>query len=222
LERFHRREKTHSATKCTEPDSEKALKLTFMTLGNKSNFAIESGITRAYRRLSFLALGFFVIYLKNHRYGVCEPDATMLACSVGEIEKRLDQRGSHIAPFATEPDAGRIVDAFLRRDIELDVENQQFFGLTQTEVRELFYLNKLVWAPDGDEAFDDSSYVLQFDVNDHVRLIGFTRTDYTAYDPASLNDVWLSANDYYGILKAWHDAFDAEWKTAPKVDSNEA
>ncbi len=36
--------------------------------------------------------------------------------------------------------------------------------------------SKLMWAPDGDEAFDDGSYVLQIDSGSLVRLIGFKGT----------------------------------------------
>ena len=48
----------------------------------------------------------------------------------------------------------------------------------------------LVSAPDGDEAFDDGSYVLQFDVGDRVRLIAFKRPDQLV-DLASVRAVFL-------------------------------
>jgi hypothetical protein len=75
----------------------------------------------------------------------------------------------------------------------------------------------LVWAPDGDEAFDDGSYVLQFDVENRVRLIGFKSDDTDRYDPATLKDIWLSSDDFYSVLSRWRDAFEAEWETAPKI-----
>jgi hypothetical protein len=75
------------------------------------------------------------------------------------------------------------------------------------------------WAPDGDEAFDDGSYVLQFDVDDRVRLIAFKhgeRGEGWQCDSATLRDVWLAADEFYRILQQWHDAFYAEWVAAPK------
>lgn len=50
-----------------------------MIVGNPSTFAIESQITRAFERLSFRAPGSFTILVDGFRYGVYEPDATLLA-----------------------------------------------------------------------------------------------------------------------------------------------
>ena len=71
------------------------------------------------------------------------------------------------------------------------------------------------WAPDGDEAFDDGSYVLQFDVDERVRLLAFKRPD-AFVDAGSVREVWLAADTYYGTLREWRDKFIAEWKTLPK------
>ncbi|HEV3416160.1 MAG TPA: hypothetical protein VG056_05085, partial [Pirellulales bacterium] len=76
--------------------------------------------------------------------------------------------------------------------------------------------NRIVWAPDGDEAFDDGSYVLQFDVRDDVRLIAFKSGGSDRHDPTALSDVRLPTDDFYLILQRWHDAFEAEWVSASK------
>lgn len=60
-----------------------------MIIGNPSIFAIESTITRAYERQSLRALGFFVIHVRGHCYGVRSPDSTFLACSYDEVLRRL-------------------------------------------------------------------------------------------------------------------------------------
>jgi hypothetical protein len=73
-------------------------------------------------------------------------------------------------------------------------------------------------APDGDEAFDDGSFVLQFDVGDRVRLIAFKSCHNYLHDAGSLSDVWLAADDFYGILRQWHDAFESEWESTPKTE----
>jgi hypothetical protein len=74
-----------------------------------------------------------------------------------------------------------------------------------------------MWAPDGDEAFDDGSYVLQFDVEDRVRLIAFRSGEGYVHDPATLSDVWLPSDDFYGVLQEWLQSFDREWTALMKV-----
>ena len=82
--------------------------------------------------------------------------------------------------------------------------------------------HRITWAPDGDEAFDDGSYVLQFDVGDKVRLVAFKSGDLGhQYDPETLNDRWLEADQFYSILQQWRDAFEAEWRGMPRVPESE-
>jgi len=192
-----------------------------MIIGAPSIFALESGITQAYTRLSFRALGFFVIHVAGRRYGVYESDATMLANSFDEVNDRIAHRGKHIAPFAVETDAGKIADAFRRALYADDQMGELFLGIPQPKFVELIYSKHIIWAPDGDEAFDDDSYILQFDVNDRVRLIAFRSTKDGHYDHATLSDVWLPANDFYRILQQWIDAFESEWTAMPKVSDAE-
>lgn len=189
-----------------------------MIIGDCSIFAIESGITHAYERLSLRALGFFVIHIGGHRYGVYSPDATMLACSFDEVRDRLARRGRHTAPFSTDPDAGKIADSFCQAIYAPDKENEQFFGFPQPEFVRLVSWNHLQWTPDGDAAFDDSSYILHFDAKDKVRLIAFRSLEKGyVHDPSSLKDIWLTADEFYHVLQSWRDAFEAEWLAAPKL-----
>ena len=139
----------------------------------------------------------------------------MLACSFDEVQARLALRGKHIAPFAAETDAGAIADAF-RNAVYADEQQESFFGVRLAEFCDFFYQkSRLVWAPDGDEAFDDGSYVLQFDANSRVRLIVFRRDEGYRQAPGTLRDVWLPADDFYNVLREWRDAFEAEWIAAP-------
>jgi hypothetical protein len=190
-----------------------------MIIGDPSRLAIESGITNAYERRSFLALGFFVLHIGDQRYGVYSPDATMLANSFDKVERRIADRGKHTASFASEPDAGKIADAVRFAVYAPDQEKESYFGIPQPEFSNFYTIStNRLWAPDGDEAFDDGSYVLQFDVNDQVRLIAFKSIPGGyRHDQHTLSDVWLSADEYYGILRRWHDAFLTEWEAAPKV-----
>ena len=188
-----------------------------MIIGDTGTFAIESGITEAYSSLGLRALGFFVIHVGGNRYGVYEPEATMLAKSFDEVQKRIARRGLHTAPFANESEAGRIADAF-RDALYADNPQDEFFGLSRDQFRELVYSGDLLWAPDGDEAFDDRSYVLQFDLGDRVRLIAFKRGENGLHDPRTLRDVWISAQGYYQVLHRWQESFENEWIALPKKE----
>jgi Immunity protein 42 len=186
-----------------------------MIVGNARTLAIESKISEAYTGLGTRALGLFVIHVGGNRYGVYESTATLLANSFDEVRDRIAHRGLHTASFAEASDPARIADAF-RDAIYRDGPQEAFLDLTREEFSELVYANDLVWAPDGDEAFDDGSYVLQFDVGDRVRLIAFRCGGDGLHDPLTLRDVWISAADYYQVLGQWREAFEKEWAALPK------
>src|ERR1700730_9047249 len=141
-----------------------------MTAGEISIFAIESETTRAFEKPSWRGLGFFVIRVMGRRYGIKSPDATMLGVSFDEVGRRISGRGSHRAPFA-EAAATAIANAYTSAVYLDHDENDTYFGMSEDRFAEIVNSNRLVWAPDGDEAFDDGSYVLQFDVDDRVRLV---------------------------------------------------
>jgi len=187
-----------------------------MIVGSTAGFAIESELSRAYERLSFRGLGFFLIHLEGMSYGVRAEDATLLACSCDEVAERLAARGEHTALFASFPEASRLADAAtLAVYGDVDEEAEALPGLSFVELRRALYRSRLVWAPDGDEAFDDGSSVLQFDVGARVRLVGFRRSDYR-HEPGTLRDVWLDSDQFYDVLQRWWTEFDAQWAAAPK------
>jgi hypothetical protein len=188
-----------------------------MIIGSPETFAIESVITEAYEKLSLRALGCFALHIAGRSYGVKEPDATMLACSFDEVGRRLADRGSHIPAFPIDASAGEIAHAFRRVDYAACEESERFFGTAFSRFNESIVAKRLTWAPDGDEAFDDGSYVLQIEDPKMVRLIAYVSTSDLLYDPATLRDVWLSSDDFYDILQNWRDRFEAEWIAAPKV-----
>jgi Immunity protein 42 len=186
-------------------------------IGNKSQFAIESVITEAYERLSFRALGYFVIHIENICFGVVSPDATMLACSFDEVANRIIDRGTHTAPFSEESSAKKIADSICSSIYSDEQKLERFFGVSRPKFIETVNSNKLIWAPDGDEAFDDGSHILQFDIDNRVRLIGFKRGGSDPEEYHSLTDIWLDADGFYTILQRWHDAFESEWATMTKT-----
>lgn len=187
-----------------------------MMVGNSLVFAIESGITQAYEKLSYRALGYFVIYINGVCYGVRKHDATMLACSFDAVKRRITNRGKHMAVFA-ELNAGQIVDAF-RSAVYSDNQKERYFGITLSDFCQYFNhdAHGVLWAPDGDAAFDDGSYVLQFDVRDRVRLIAFKSHQEYSYDPATLTEALIPAGTFYQVLQEWCELFEAEWKQSQK------
>jgi hypothetical protein len=193
-----------------------------MMVGNESQFAVESCISKAYARLSFRALGFFVIHIRGKRYGVSKPDATLLACSFDEIVRRIARRGMHTAPFVTGEEAGTIADSYCNAIYGSGQEQKRFFGIPHSEFRRLVHANRLAWAPDGDAAFDDGSHVLHFDIRERVRLIAF-RCCFGGcnHDPTSLSDIWLGSDEFYDVLERWRAGFEAEWVQMPKSHDDE-
>jgi|SRR5208282_3646192 len=115
-----------------------------MTAGEISIFAIESEITRAFERPSWRGLGFFVIHVIGRRYGVKSPEATMLAVSFDEVERRLSARGNHIAPFAGAA-AIDIANAYTKAFYLDHDENNTYFGMDEGRFQEIINSKRLVW-----------------------------------------------------------------------------
>jgi hypothetical protein len=185
-------------------------------VGDPRTFAIESSITRAYEQLSLRALGFFVLHVGGRCYGKRTSDATMLACSYDEVESRIAGRGGHVAPFASAPNTGLIANA-VRESLYAAEPEPAYFDIPAEEFREIIYSRRILWAPDGDEAFDDGSHVLQFDVGGQVRLVAFKAGAGSEHDPNTLRDTWLTADRFYRTLQDWHDAFEAERMSMPQI-----
>lgn len=191
-----------------------------MIIGDPSTFAIESGITQAYSRLGFRALGFFVLHIGGRRYGVHAPDASLLAVALDVTEGRISRRGTHTAPFSTEPDGREVFDAIADAGHAPEDKVKRFFGMSQSELYN-FACERHLWWPDPDEAFDDGTAVLQFDAGDRVRLIATNGGDGWHHNPGTFRDVWISADSFYGVLQQWHDAFIAEWNSASKISEKD-
>lgn len=152
-----------------------------------------------------------MIHIQGICYGVKEENATALGCSYYNIEERIKMRGYHFAPFVNVDSAKLIAESY--RAVAYNPDNYQkvFFGLTEEQFSQYFIKNKIVWAPDGDEAFDDGSYILQFDIGDKIRLIGFKSTSDFSCDSNTLSELWISADEYYSILQSWYYSFKKEW-----------
>lgn len=183
-----------------------------MLVGNPSAFAIESGLTHVYADRGQLGLGYFLIHLGGKTYGVRSSEATLLACSFDSVVRRLVRRGSHVAPFGAAESADKIASAYLRASFEETESHERFFGMSADELTDLMAEREIVWAPDGDEAFDDGSHVLHFDQGKQVRLIGFKNRDDISV-AASLSEIFLDAEEFYNLLNSWKENFEAEWQS---------
>ncbi|MFO1459349.1 MAG: Imm42 family immunity protein [Verrucomicrobiota bacterium] len=189
-----------------------------MLIGDPGRFAIESNISLAFEEPGTRALGWFVIYVGGNCYGVQEPDASWLACSYDGVCERIRDRGQHVVSFSERLDARLIADAYLRSVWGSDGFPGKICGLSLQEIRDEMHGGRAVWAPDGDEAFDDRSFVLQFDVGTRVRVIAFRMgADVSALlDLESVRETWLDAEEFYRYLISWRREFEREWKSLPK------
>jgi hypothetical protein len=185
-----------------------------LIIGNPHTFAIESQIS----------IGYFVLHIGGRGYGVHEPNATMLANAFDTVGEILAKRGLHTAAFASEPEAGAILNAIGLAIYAPDPRTEAFFGIPVEDFQKRKSLNYLEWGRGCDEAFDDGSRVLLFDVANRVRLIAdrppWEQKDYM-HDPKTLRDVWLKADEFYKILHRWRDAFEAEWARSRKVSEQD-
>lgn len=188
-----------------------------MIVGDKSNFAIESRINVYHQEQSIIGIGTFLIHINGYQYGVNRSDATALANSMDSISHRLKDRGKHIAPFSAHPDPQDIAQAFRSSLYSTEDTASHYFGLPEPEFSDLFYSKNLIMAPDGDAAFDDSSYILQFDVGEKVRVIGFQCKETDAPSPETIRDAWVDADDFYSVLAQWQAQFYAEWNRHVKL-----
>jgi len=80
----------------------------------------------------------------------------------------------------------------------------------------MLHSKKIVRAPDGDEAFDEGSYIRQFAVLHSVRLIAFKCSRGVLHDPVTVRDISLAADDFYDILRNWRAASQSEWASMRK------
>jgi hypothetical protein len=189
-----------------------------MLVGDPGVVALESSIQVALPRRGQIGIGYFLIHVAGREYGVRSPEATLLACSFDEIKRRIERRGHHTAPFAAGAAASLVAGA-VRRALYFDVgPEERFLGLTREALAEAVHQSRLLWAPDGDEAFDDGSYVLQLDEGDEVRVIAFQSRGPEPYDPASLREVVVAGDVFYGVLTKWVTDFAAEWLRTPKSE----
>lgn len=185
-----------------------------LLFGDPRRFAIQSCISQMCPGRGQMGLGLFVIHLEGFTYGVARPDATLLACSFYSVLERVENRGAHLALFTDELGGEMIAQAFYNMNYGGRYADDELMELYGPDLIGVLTQNKIQWAPDGDEAFDDGSFILQFDSGSKVRLIGFRVDEDGSIDPACLRDRWLDADEFYAVLQGWSSAFLAEWEAS--------
>jgi len=187
-----------------------------MLIGDPDIFAIESSVSKIYPNSSFLALGFFSIYVAGNVYGVRLPEASMLGCSFNAVRRRIERRGCHLLSCDLYFDALSIVEA-VHNVVYSENPRSCALGLSRENLIESLYEKEVLWAPDGDEAFDDGGHVLHIDYGDKVRMIAFFNKEKIESIKESVTEIYLSSNDFYGILERWKNGFEEELHEKSKL-----
>jgi len=190
-----------------------------MLIGDTSRFAIESRMRLAYRERSMLGEGRFGFHVAGKKFGLIDHKETALACALDLIKERLASRGNHLAPFAVTHTAAEIAVGVMGAIYELDTESNTYCGLSCQAFKEAV---SLIAPGSADEAFDDGSRILHFDVPGGVRVIAYRplRGAYR-HDPSTLAECVVPSQEFYGILEKWIADFEDEWQAAPKLEHHE-
>jgi hypothetical protein len=163
-----------------------------------------------------MALGYFVVTVKSQEYGVRRSDASMLASSYDAIERRTERRGTHVAERANFASARDIAIVYLSRVYGRSDLGRAEAAIDGEELTSEISANEIVFAPDGDAAFDDGSHILQFDVDQSVRVVAFKNDEDPELLLEAITEVWLTADEFYGILESWEREFAVAWETGTK------
>lgn len=185
-------------------------------VGDGSVFAIESCVDRCFNKPSLKALGYFVIHVGGRVYGVQRQDATLLACSFDAVRERIAKRGLHKMDLVSIAPAAEIVEAVVHVRYSVCDERGDYWGRTSEEFGNELLDRDIVWAPDGDAAFDDGGHVLQFDVGPRVRLVAFGNESSFEERRRTMREEWIDSDAFYAILTEWYARFEDEWMNSSK------
>ncbi len=182
-----------------------------MLIGDPSVFAIESGVSRHLVSRSQMAVGYFLIHVGGIEFGVREQEASLLACSYDSVCERIQNRCNHRLKLKRAYQTLELVQAYQSAIYGVGPECETYLGLDVESFRDQFARSKVGWAPDGDEAFDDGSHIMQFDTEDDVCLIGF-KNDHYIENIQEIVEISMDGDAYYGVLETWSELFLSEWE----------
>jgi hypothetical protein len=186
--------------------------------GNPDQFAFEFGIFQAFNSASIPANGHAIIHVNGMSYGRDDPEASSLGYIYGDVEYRLSCPGGRVIRQWDGASAEQIARSYVAAFHTSEGENTELH-LSRDEFIALVNKQRLGWASSGEEAWDDGSVVLQFDVGTRVRLVAF-KTDYvdskTTYH--TFTERYVESAEFYQVLSEWKAAFDAEWNRQHKFE----
>ncbi|MBB4100454.1 hypothetical protein GGR46_004026 [Sphingomonas kyeonggiensis] len=181
-------------------------------VGNPEMLAIESCVDEFVAQKSQMGIGYFLIHVGGRQYGVKKPRACVMGNSYNEIVSRISQDGKHILNSSSKIDSKElsiyILNSIYNRGFEGGVIPSQW----SKEIDDNLYANALIWAPDGDSAFDDGSHVVQVDDGQFARITAFINAETQDEFENSISDVILRRETFYETLGAWAREFDGQWK----------
>jgi len=179
--------------------------------GNPNELAIESYVDEFLPEKSWRAIGCFLIHVGGRRFGVERPRATALACSFDEVRERLRCRGKHIFSPSEQVGATEIAFRVLNSRYCREFSGFEMKPEWADELDQVLFKNKLIWAPDGDAAFDDGGHIIQIDEGDMCRIVAFNNGETDRDTRESVVDVRLSCRRFYDILAQWSGQFEDDW-----------
>lgn len=183
-------------------------------VGSCEYFAIESYADEFIASESQMAVGYFVIYADGKRYGVHNSRACVLGNSYDEVISRIKREGTHKFISSSQTDAIDLAIHVVNFIYDRGFQESAIQSEWKHELDEALYTNSLVWAPDGDAAFDDGSHVIQIDEGENVRIVAFVNAETQNELEESVADIRIERDAFYDMLRTWSKHFDCQWRNS--------
>jgi hypothetical protein len=186
--------------------------VTRILVGDVNIIAVESYVDQFLPAKGQLGVGYFIIHVAGRVFGVKDRRASVLGNSYYEVCERIGRRGKHDLSFSGQVDAKELSLSVLNILYDRGFKKFPLSTELETEMERVLYTSNIIWAPDGDEAFDDGSHVLQIDEGRHARVIALVNHETEDLTIDSIVELRISADEFYEILYSWSRKFEEEWR----------
>ena len=177
-----------------------------MIVGDRSRFAVEIELHPDSPKSISTGFGLYRFWIADQPYGRSAPDASCLAASCDALRERLGQRGHHDATgMPTGNPLGILERAYwlIYRVTDVHIASRQ------ASAQEVAQARRLMMAPDGDEAFDDGSFVVQWDDRGVVGLAaGLVGEGDGPMIVDPVRSIRLGTVDFYDVVAGAVNFFD--------------
>lgn len=164
-----------------------------MIFGSKAIFAIEVEVNNCFYD-KFIGEGKFLVYIYDTAYGLDKNYATTFLCIMDDLRK-FSQNSSNVDVDLSNYTAYEIAMCYYCQNYsEQDLSMYSDDLLRKSKKLE-------VWAPEA--AFDDGSYLIQFDNNGKTRLVAFkscSKEGICTVKKKSVSEITLDSNEFKKIL----------------------